>query len=166
MKRIIPLNDLLMEEISDLLSGENQLVEVLPKMAQAGHSSSLKFALEDHLDLSKGHSDRLQEIFASMRHQQQQRLCKDMQALIKCIENLLDTTEKNLVRDIAMINAAQKVEQFSVGRYKIAREHAIDLGYLRISESLGKSLNEERAINLRLNELAQGLINAQALHHV
>ena len=163
MKRIYSLSDLLMEELADLLSAEDQLVEALPKMAQAGELTSLKDALEDHLGLTREHAKRLQDIFGNIGQDPSKLTCKTMKGLITEGEDIVNKTEKSQARDAAIISVMQRVERYEIGEYKIAREHAADLGHTKIVELLNKTLDEERAMNFYLNELVQSMINIQAI---
>jgi ferritin-like metal-binding protein YciE len=163
MKRTNALSDLLIEELADLLSAENQLVEALPKIAQASQSSALKSALEDYLEVTRVHVSRLKDIFSNIGQSSQGSTCKTMKELIKESEDLVNKTEKFQSTDAALIWVAQRVEQYEIAEYKKAREHAADLGHTMIVELLTKTLNEQRAMNFHLNELAQGIINIESI---
>lgn len=162
MKRINSLSDLLMEELSDLLNAENQLTGALPKMAQASGLSVLKDTLEKYLKITRGHIDLLEGILGDIGQKPSNRVCKAIQNLIRESEGLVKKTERSSSLDAAIISVAQRAEQYEIVEYKKAREHAADLGHTRIVELFTKILNEKRTMNFHLNELAQGIINAQA----
>jgi ferritin-like metal-binding protein YciE len=162
MKRINSLNDLLMEELADLLNAESQLVEALPKMADAGHSSVLKSVLEDCLAVTKEHVKRLEDIFNTIGQEPQKLTCKAMKGLLTESEDIVNKTKKGPDLDADIISLAQRVQEYEIARYKAVREHAADLGHSRIVKSFTKSLNEHRAMNFHFNEMAQGMINVQA----
>jgi ferritin-like metal-binding protein YciE len=163
MKRINSLSDLLMEELADLLNAENQLIEALPKMAEAGESSELKGFLEDHLEVTKEHAHRLQDIFSNIGQNPQRIACKAIKKFIEAGKDIVNTTGKSSNRDAAIIRVAQQIEHYEINGYVTAREHAEDLGHTRMVELLDKTLDEERAMNLHLSELAQSMINVQAM---
>lgn len=163
MKRTNPLSDLLMEELAELLNVENQLAETLPKMMVASHSLTLKFVLEVQLEVTKGHVDRLQDIFSNTRKNPQRVNCRIIKNFIRKGEFVVNKAEKSPTRDAAIISLVQQVEQYEITEYQKACEHAIVLGHSKIVQILDGSLNEERSMNLHLNELVQGMINAQAI---
>jgi ferritin-like metal-binding protein YciE len=163
MKKISSLNDLLMEELADLLSAERQFVDVLPKLTQASSSSALKLIFEDHLEVAREHAHRLQDIFNNITQRHEGNTCKVMKSLVEQSERVIERNAKGAARDMSMIDMVQRIEHYEIGGYVIAREHASDLGHSRIVELLEESLNEEREMNAYLNELAQCLINIQAI---
>jgi ferritin-like metal-binding protein YciE len=163
MKKISSLNNLLMEELSELLSGENQLVEALPKIAQASQSQALKLILEDHLEVTKEHARRLRDIFSNIGQNSHGMTCKVMKGLIEESERVIRYVADGSARDTGIINVVLRMEHYEIGGYVIAREHASNLGHTRIVELLEETLNEERVMNSYLNELAQSLINVQAI---
>jgi ferritin-like metal-binding protein YciE len=162
MKRINSLNDLLMEELADLLNAENQLSEALPKMVEASQSLTLKLVLQAQLEVTKEHAYRLQDILSNLGQKTQGVTCKVMKGLIQESEDVIHKTENGQARDIAIISMMQRVEKYEISGYGTAMEHAVDLGQRRVVEVLDKTINEERAMNLHLSELAQGIINLQA----
>jgi ferritin-like metal-binding protein YciE len=162
MKRINSLSDLLLEELADLLSAENQLIEALPKMAEACQSLTLRLVLEAHVEVTKSHADRLKDIFSNILQNPQRLICKAIKKLIVESEDIISKAEKSQDREAAIIRLAQRVEQYEITWYQTACEHAIELHHTKIVELLNKTLNEERSMNLHLNELAQGMINAEA----
>jgi ferritin-like metal-binding protein YciE len=150
-----------MEELADLLNAESQLIEALPKMADSSRLQALKTALEDCLKITREHVTRLQDIFSNIGQNPQRLTCKAMKGLIR--KEAVNKTEKGPAGDTAIIDVAQRVQQYEISRYKTVREHAADLGHTRIVELFTKTLNEKRAMNFHFNELAQGMINAQAI---
>ncbi len=162
MNRINSLSDLLMEELVDLINAENQLIEALPKMSEISQAPSLKTVLEDHLEMTKKHAGRLQDIFNKIGQQPQVRICEAIKELVVESQDIANRSEKGSARDADIINVAQRVAQYEIFSYQTAREHAADLGHTRMVELLTDTLNEERAMNLHLNELAQNRINVQA----
>jgi ferritin-like metal-binding protein YciE len=163
MKKVNSLSDLLMEELADLLNMESQVGEALPKMADASQTASLKTALEECLTITKEHVSRIQDIFSNIGQNPQRLVCKAMEDLLTEGDDVINKTEKGPASDAAMLNVAQRVQKYEIARYKIVREHAADLNHSKIVEVFTKILNDERAMNFQFNELAQGMINTQAM---
>ncbi len=163
MRKTESLSDLLVEELANLLDAEDQLIEALPKMAEASQSSALKNTLGSYLEITREHIDRLQGIFSNTGQTPQKSNCKTMKELIAESEDVIKKTEKSQTRDAAIIWVAQRMEQYEIAEYKKVREHAADLGHTKIVELFTKTLNDERAMNFHLNELAQGIINIQTI---
>jgi len=163
MNRINTLSDLLMEELAELFNIEYQLVQALPKMAQACQSSALKTVLEGHGGVTKIQAGRLQDIFSNIGQNPQAVICRAMKDFIGEGEYVMKELEKSTIRDTAIISVMQAVEKYEITGYRRACEHAADLGHTRIVELLSETLIEERAMNLHLNELAQLMINDQAI---
>ena len=163
MNKINSLSDLLMEELSDLLNAEDQLIDSLPRMAQASQSSGLKAVLEAHSIVSQEQAGRLRDIFVNSGQNPKGMVCKVMKELIAECEGVINQTEAGQARDIIIISIAQRMEHYEITGYAIAHEHADDLGHSKIVDVVDKILNEERTMHLRLSELAQGLINVQAI---
>jgi Mn-containing catalase len=163
MKRNNSLSDLLIEELANLLNAETQLVEILPKMAQASESSALKAALENCLEITREHVSRIQDILNTIRQNPSKQICKAIQGFIEDIENIVYDPQEYPARDAAIVKVAQRVEQYEIVEYKKARLYASDLGHTRIVELFTKTLNEKRVMNFHLNELAQYMINIQAI---
>jgi ferritin-like metal-binding protein YciE len=161
-KKITSLNDLFLEELADLYSAEHQLIKAIPKMAEATTSGDLKMALEDHLEKTHDHANRLREIFAELGSKPAAATCKAMRGLIEEGEDVVHKSERSAARDAAIIGAAQRVEHYEISGYGTAKSHASLLGYERIQELLQETLDEERDADQRLNELAEGSINSQA----
>ena len=77
------LKDLYVEQLRDLYSAETQLVDALPKMAQAASSADLKKAFQSHLDETRTQKQRLEQIFSEIGTTPQGETCKAMEGLIK-----------------------------------------------------------------------------------
>jgi len=161
-KKIKSLNDLFIEELGDLYSAENQLIKALPKMAEATTSEQLKSALEAHLEQTRVHVNRLEEIFEDLGQKPVQVTCKAMKGLIEEGEEMVHKSERCAARDAGIIGAAQRVEHYEIAGYGTAKSHASMLGHEHIQELLQETLDEERDADQRLNELAESSINSQA----
>jgi len=163
MRRINSLSDLLMEELADLLNAENQSLEFLPKLADASQLPALRRVLEDHLVLSKEHIRRLENIFNNIAQRPQGVICETVRKIISESDEVIHQREKGISRDAAIVSIVSRVELYEIDEYQTACEHAVILGHTQIVEILNKTLDEERIMNSYLNELAQFMINVQAI---
>src|SRR5215510_16530246 len=138
------LRDLLVEQLRDLYSAETQLVEALPKMAEAASSRELKSAFEHHLEQTREHVSRLKDTFGEIGEKASGETCEAMKGLIKEGEILLNAEGNPDVRDAGLIGAAQRVEHYEIAGYGTARCLAEQLGHSEIAELLEQTLEEEK----------------------
>ena len=156
------LQDLFIHELKDLYSAETQLVKALPKMANAAAHEELKAGFEDHLAQTKNHVARLEQIAETHDCRLAGHKCKAMQGLIEEGSELIGDDAEASVRDAGLIGAAQRVEHYEIAGYGTARALATCLGYDDAAELLGETLEEEKATDVKLTELAESAINADA----
>jgi ferritin-like metal-binding protein YciE len=156
------LQDVLLEELGDLYSAENQLIHALPKLAKAADSDDLRLVIEEHSEQTKDHINRLEEIFKELGTKPTRVVCKAMKGLIEEGEEVLQKSQKSPARDAALIGAAQRVEHYEIAGYGTARSHASLLGHSRIEELLDETLLEEKQANDILNDIAENDVNSQA----
>jgi ferritin-like metal-binding protein YciE len=157
------LNKLYLEELRDLYSAENQLLKALPKMAKAASSDELKQAFEDHLEETKDHVQRLDDIFAALDENPKGKTCHGMKGLIEEGSEMLEKEGEESVLDAGIIAAAQKVEHYEIASYGTARTFATLLGEDEAADLLQQTLDEEGEANKRLTELAEEIVNPEAL---
>ena len=156
------LRELLVDELKDLYSAENQLVKALPKMAKAAASPELKAAFEEHLEETKGQVDRLVTIFEQLEGSPKGKKCKAMEGLIEEGSEFIEAEGEDSVKDAALICAAQKVEHYEIASYGCARTFATLLGLDKIADLLQETLDEEGNVDKKLTELAETVINVEA----
>src|ERR1700719_1176692 len=130
------LRDLLIEELRDLYNAENQLVEALPKLAEAASSNELKSAFNHHLQETRQHVSRLERIFQQIGEKPAGETCEAMKGLVKEGEVLVKAEGDPSVRDAGLIGAAQRVEHYEMAGYGTARSLARRLGENEIVETL------------------------------
>jgi ferritin-like metal-binding protein YciE len=150
------LEDVFVEQIADLYSAEQQLVEALPKMVQAAHSDELRKALQEHLEQTKGHVTRLEEIKSQVSQTIPVETCQAMKGLIKEGEEVIEAQGDGAAMDAALIAAAQRVEHYEIAGYGTARTLADQLGYDRAEELLDETLDEEAKADKLLTKIATG----------
>ena len=150
------ITDVLGDQLGDLRSAEQQLLDALPKMADAAHDSELKTAFSNHYDQTKGHLGRLQEIIASADFSVPLEECEAMKGLIAEGEKIIDADGDADVRDVALIAAAQRVEHYEIAAYGTARTLAKELGLSDAASLLGQTLDEESDADKLLTRIATG----------
>jgi ferritin-like metal-binding protein YciE len=156
------LEDLLHHELKDLHSAETQLVKALPKMAKAATNPELQAAFEEHLDQTKTHVERLDQIAEQFGKKLTGHKCKAMEGLIGEGSELIAEDADDSVLDAALIGAAQRVEHYEISGYGTARALANRLGQHEIAELLGETLDEEKETDEKLTEIAESTVNAEA----
>lgn len=156
------LEDLFHHELKDLYSAETQLVKALPKMAKAATHEELKAGFTEHLEQTKGHVQRLEQIGESLELRLPGHKCKAMEGLVAEGSDLISEDAEDAVRDAGLIGAAQRVEHYEIAAYGTARALAKCLGHDEAADLLGETLEEEKATDEKLTELAESAINAQA----
>jgi len=159
-----PLEELLVDELKDIYSAESQIVKALPKMAKAASSPDLKRAFERHLEETRRHVERLDLIGDTLDVKLTGKKCKGMEGLIEEGKELLDEDFDENAIDAGLIGAAQRVEHYEIAAYGTARTHATLLGYNKIARLLQQTLNEEGATDKKLTQLAESIINVEAVH--
>jgi ferritin-like metal-binding protein YciE len=156
------LSDLLVEELRDLFSAENQLIKALPKLAKAASAPELRQAIEKHLEETKGQVTRLETIFRDLEVSPKGKKCKAMEGLIEEGGEMMDMDGDASVRDAGLIAAAQRVEHYEIAGYGCARTFATLLGYQEAASLLQETLDEEANADKKLTELAETVINVEA----
>jgi ferritin-like metal-binding protein YciE len=161
--RLNTLQKLYTDELRDLYNAENQLLKALPKMAKAASSEELKGAFEKHLEQTKGHVKRLEQVFQELDEKPKGKTCHAMKGLIEEGSEILEEEGETSVRDAGMIVAAQKVEHYEIAGYGSVRTFAHLLGQNKAAELLQATLDEESETNELLNRLAESIINPEAV---
>jgi ferritin-like metal-binding protein YciE len=154
------LKELYIDELKDLYNAENQLLKALPKIAKAATSEDLSAGFEEHLEQTKGHVQRLEDIFKQLGESPKGKKCKGMEGLIEEGSEAIDEYDGELL-DAALIGAAQRVEHYEIAGYGTVIAFAEELGESDHVELLNQTLEEEKQADQKLTDLA-GDINAQA----
>lgn len=157
------IEKLYISELRDLYSAENQLLKALPKMAKAASSQELKDSFEKHLKQTKGHVDRLEQIFQQLNESPKGKTCHGMKGLIEEGSEILKEDGEDSVLDAGIIVAAQKVEHYEIASYGSVRTFANLLGKDDAAGLLQSTLDEESETNEILNRLAETVVNPEAL---
>jgi ferritin-like metal-binding protein YciE len=147
--------------LKDLYNAENQLVKALPKMAKAASSDELRQGFEDHLEQTKGHVQRLEQIFQALGESPKGKKCKGMEGLVEEGSEVMHEDFEGALMDAAIIGAAQRVEHYEIAAYGTVCAFAEELGETEQNSLLNETLQEEKETDEKLTHLAQQ-INAQA----
>jgi len=156
------LEDLFVHEIKDLYSAEKQLLKALPKMAKAASNIELREGLESHLAETEKQVKRLEEIMESHEIPTRGPKCKAMEGLVEEGHDILDEDLEDDVRDAAIIAAAQRVEHYEIAGYGCARTFAEQLGHEEAARLLQETLDEEKAADEKLTQIAMQGVNTAA----
>jgi ferritin-like metal-binding protein YciE len=157
------LEKLYVNELRDIYNAENQLLKALPKMAKGASSPDLKSGFENHLRQTETHVERLKQVFAELNESPKGKTCRAMKGLIEEGSEILNEDGEESVLDAGIIVAAQKVEHYEIAAYGSVRTFAKLLGQAKAADLLQATLDEESEANELLNELAEGIVNPEAL---
>lgn len=155
------LKELYIEELRDIYSAEQQLVKALPKMAKACHSDELRSGFEEHLEQTRGHVKRLEQIFSALDEKPTGKKCKGMEGLIAEGQEMMDEDLGDDASDAGLISAAQRVEHYEIAAYGTVRTYANILGEQKAASLLEETLEEEKETDQKLTQLAEQ-INVEA----
>jgi ferritin-like metal-binding protein YciE len=155
------LRHLYVEELKDLYSAENQLVNAIPKMAEASTSPDLRAGFEEHLGQTREHVARLEKIFKALGESPAGKKCKGMEGLIKEGGELIEEDPGPEELDAGLISAAQRVEHYEMAGYGCVATYAKLLGETEAQSLLRETLEEERETDKKLTKLS-GQINVEA----
>lgn len=151
------LRDLLIDELHDMLSSEEQIVKALPEMVKAAESPDLKQAFEAHLKETKNQVKRLTKIFKLLKVKRTAKLCQGTKGLIQeCKDVLKDFKTKSAIRDAALISKAQRIEHYEISAYGTMRTYANDLDLNTVANLLQETLDEEANADKKLSKIAEG----------
>lgn len=156
------LAELLEDELKDIHSAETQIIEALPKMIEAAESKDLRAAFEKHLEQTRVHLQRLEEISKDLNVSPSGEKCKGMEGLIQEGQEVIESDMESEPKQAALIGAAQRVEHYEIAAYGTARAHARQLGYLKAVELFTQTLNEEKETDQKLTQLAENRVNVKA----
>jgi ferritin-like metal-binding protein YciE len=153
--KIETLRELLVDELQDLHSSEQQITKALPKLIKTVHDPGLKQAFEHHLEETKNHVSRLEHILKRMNQSPRGKTCEGMKGLLKEGEDRISGGGEAEVLDAGIISAAQRVEHYEIAAYGSARTYAELLGDQEAVRLLSETLQEEKAADAKLNQVAR-----------
>ena len=155
------LRDVYIDELRDLYDAEHRLIKALPRLAKAADSDELRGGIEAHLEQTKGHVQRLEQIFESMGEQAKAKKCKGIEGIINEASETLDEDFEGAVMDAAIIASAQRAEHYEIAAYGSVRSFAEQLGETKAASLLQQTLEEEKEADAKLTKMAE-TINPRA----
>lgn len=155
------LKDLLVDELKDIYSAENQITKALPKMAKAAKAPELKKGFELHLEQTREQIARLEQIFEELGESPKGKKCHGMEGLLEEGKELMGEEAEPEVMDAGLISAAQRVEHYEIAAYGTVKKYAELLGMTKAAQLLDETLMEEKDTDQKLTGLAEK-INVQA----
>lgn len=156
------LETLFLDELADLYDAENRLTRALPKMIRMATHEELREAFQSHLDETEEHVIRLDEVFQAFGKKPKGKKCEAMTGLVKEAEEIGSENKGSPTINAALISAAQKVEHYEIASYGCLVEWARQLGEETAAELLQATLDEEKAADEKLTEVARACCNEAA----
>lgn len=161
-EKLKSLEDLLQHEIKDLYSAEKQLIDALPKMAEAASNEKLKKAFKEHLEETKQQKERLEKAAKTLGFDPSGETCNAMKSLIKEGEEMIKMKADEDVKDAGLIASAQRVEHYEMAGYGAAQKFAQQLQQKEVFQLLEETLKEEKEADKKLNSIAVERVNLDA----
>ena len=156
------LADAFEHTLQDVYYAENAIAKALPKVIDAVSNAELKTALKDHLGETKGQIKTLQAVFKSIGKKASGEKCDAIEGLIKETEGVIEESKGSVAKHAAIIGCCQAVEHYEISRYGTLREWAKALGESEAHELLSGILDQEKAANHKLTNIAVSEINRPA----
>lgn len=156
------MQDLFVHELSDIYSAEKQLAKALPRLARASENQDLSRAFDQHLEETRGQIERLDKIVDQLDIRLKRIKCQGMEGLVDEAREIIETVPQGALRDAALIAGAQKAEHYEIASYGTLCVLARQLGHEDASKLLDQTLQEEKATDQKLTELAEQGVNKQA----
>lgn len=156
-------HEFFVDELKDIYWAEKHLVKALPKMKKAATSPELAAAFEKHAEETNMHISTLEQVFALLEEKAQAKKCDAMEGLLKEADGIIEDTDSGtMIRDAGLILAAQKVEHYEIATYGTLVVFAKNMGQSEVAELLQFTLENEKATDVALTQVAEGFINEQA----
>ncbi|PYR43148.1 MAG: ferritin-like domain-containing protein [Acidobacteria bacterium] len=162
MSSMESLGDLMQDELKDIYDAEKQLTKALPKLAKKASNEDLRDALEQHLQETEGHVERLEQVFDQLGMPARGKRCEGMKHLIDEGNTMISDAEEEGTRDAVMIAAVQKTEHYEIASYGTLRTWANVLGKTEIAALLDETLEEEKEADRKLTAIAESFVNQEA----
>ncbi len=159
-KRTEGLEKLLAEELQDLYDAEKQLVKALPKMVKSATTGELENALREHLEVTKGQVQRLEQVFESMDMKARSRPCKGMKGIVEESQEAIQEDHEEHILDSAITAGARKVEHYEMVGYQSVQAIARRLGMREAAELLQQTLQEEMQADRQLAQISKRLLKS------
>jgi ferritin-like metal-binding protein YciE len=156
------LHDAFIEELRDTYDAEKQLIKALPRLAKAAASTDLRTAFEMHLEETKGHVERLEQVFESLEEKPRGKHCEGIAGIIEEGKSMMEEEFDDATMDACLIAAGQRAEHYEMAAYGTLIAWAQSMGHTEATNLLQEILEEEKATDKKLTSLAEGGINQEA----
>jgi ferritin-like metal-binding protein YciE len=157
------LADLFHDTLKDVYFAEKKILTSLPKMMKAAQNKDLKAAFEKHHGETEGQIERLEQVFAEIEEKPQAKTCDAIMGILDEGKEIMDEYKGSPALDAGLLAAAQAVEHYEMSRYGTLRTWAQELGHTKSVKLLQQTLNEEEATDEALSELAEAIVNQEAV---
>ncbi|GAA3976578.1 hypothetical protein GCM10022246_31130 [Pedobacter ginsengiterrae] len=156
-------HEFFIDELKDIYWAEKHLVKALPKMKKAATSPELAAAFEKHTQETQTHIDTLEEVFALLDEKPAAKKCDAMAGLLEEANGIIEDTDAGtMIRDAGLILAAQKVEHYEIATYGTLKVFAENMDRTDVADLLDQTLENEKATDVALTEIAVAAINSEA----
>lgn len=157
-------HEFFVDELKDIYWAEKHLVKALPKMKKAATSEELIAAFEKHAQETQLHIDTLEQIFSLLDEKAVAKKCDAMAGLLEEANGIIEDTDAgSMIRDAGLILAAQKVEHYEIATYGTLKAFASQMGHQEVADLLAQTLENEKATDVALTEVAEAFINQAAV---
>ncbi len=156
------LHDAFIDELRDTYDAEKQLTKALPKLAKAATSQELRMAFESHLEETRGHVERLEQVFESLEEKVRGKHCDGMAGIIEEGKSILEEEFDEATMDACLIAAGQRAEHYEMAAYGTLVAWAAGMGHDEAAKLLQETLDEEKAADEKLTSIAEAGINQEA----
>jgi len=156
------LHELFLDELADMLHAEQQITKALPKLIKAAKSDELRTALEEHLEETNNQISRLEQVFESLDEKAKAKPCKGMKGILEEGDEMVKEMKETEALDATIISAAQKVEHYEIASYGTLIAWAEQMGHGDAAQLLKENLQEEKAADEKLSEVALSAANEKA----
>src|SRR6187551_710751 len=156
------IHDAFVEELRDTYDAEKQLIKALPKLAKAATSDELRSAFETHLEETRGHVERLEQVFESLDEKVRGKHCEGIAGIIEEGKSIMEEDFDETTMDACLIAAGQRAEHYEMAAYGTLIAWSEAMGHTEATRLLQQNLNEEKAADKKLSSLAEGGINQSA----
>jgi ferritin-like metal-binding protein YciE len=156
------IHDAFVEELRDTYDAEKQLIKALPKMAKAASSAELRSAFETHLEETRGHVERLEQVFETLEEKVRGKHCEGIAGIIEEGKSIMEEDFDEAAMDACLIAAGQRAEHYEMAAYGTLVAWARAMGHTEAADLLQETLDEEKATDEKLTTLAEGGINQEA----
>lgn len=162
MAEVKTLHDAFLDELRDAYDAEKQLTKALPKMAKAASSPKLRQAFESHLEETREHVTRLEDVFASLDEKVRGKHCDGIEGIIEEGKAVMEEEFDDATMDACLIAGGQRAEHYEMAAYGSLIAWARVMKHTEAADLLQQTLDEEKAADKKLSSLAEGGINQEA----